>query len=239
MKTKNVIIVLIALAFVGGFLWFSKKPAEAPSPSVSSIEQVFENEESGESVTVSFNSDDTATVHGAGYENVLLVRVISGSGARYANEEIDLELWNKGDAITLSHKGEAIFIGSVPSDPSEPDPLTIELLTANPWVWQKTVMNSGEIVTPNKAEAFTLTFTARNIISGTTDCNNFSGTYSLKEDGALSFGPIASTKMFCEDSQEMEFNRMVTDSNHAFISLTGELVLALPYDSGSVIFVKQ
>lgn len=42
-----------------------------------------------------------------------------------------------------------------------------------------------------------------NIISGFSGCNRFSGTYSL-ENSLLKVGPLASTKMFCQDSHQIE-----------------------------------
>jgi heat shock protein HslJ len=41
------------------------------------------------------------------------------------------------------------------------------------------------------------------MVSGFSGCNRFSGTYTL-ENGLLKVGPLASTKMFCQDTHQIE-----------------------------------
>lgn len=41
-------------------------------------------------------------------------------------------------------------------------------------------------------------------LSGYGGCNSYSGTYTLKEDGAIKIGPVMSTKMFCNKGSEGE-----------------------------------
>ncbi|MDQ5883239.1 MAG: hypothetical protein QG654_151 [Patescibacteria group bacterium] len=100
-------------------------------------------------------------------------------------------------------------------------------------------MNDDKVVIPKKVNAFTLTFDKNGQVSGTTDCNNFSGSYEVKADGSITFGPFMSTLMFCESSEEDIFLKYITESNKIFFDDSGNLVLLLPYDSGSVIFKKQ
>lgn len=107
-------------------------------------------------------------------------------------------------------------------------------LMSETWVWQETVMSNGDVTTPDDADAFTLTFTADEIL-GTTDCNSFGGSYDLNET-EISFGPMRMTRMFCEGSQEQEFVDAVTESSMVYFEDGEDLVLLLPYDSGSVIF---
>ncbi|MDQ5901662.1 MAG: hypothetical protein QG580_377, partial [Patescibacteria group bacterium] len=87
--------------------------------------------------------------------------------------------------------------------------------------------------------AFSISFTKDGNVSGTTDCNGFSGTYTLSGEGVLTFGPIASTIMFCEGSQEQIFLNYLSTEQRVFFDEAGNLVLLLPYDSGSIIFKKQ
>ena len=100
-------------------------------------------------------------------------------------------------------------------------------------------MNDGAIIVPNKKDAFSLSFTKDGQVSGTTDCNGFGGSYEVGADNSISFGPFMSTLMFCENSQEAVFSKNVSDSNKVFFTEEGDLVLLLPYDSGSVIFKKK
>lgn len=109
----------------------------------------------------------------------------------------------------------------------------------NTWVWQKTVMTDGSIVTPKLADRFTITFTGDDKISGTTDCNGFFGSYTRATDGIITFGPLASTMMYCEGSQESVFMGAVQKTSRYTFDEFGNLVLILSGDIGKVFFVKK
>ena len=106
------------------------------------------------------------------------------------------------------------------------------------WMWEKTTMNDGATTLPKKIEAFTITFDpTENKITGTTDCNNFFGSYeSIAEK--ISFGPMGMTRKFCPDSQEMEFSKMIAESTSYMFTEDNKLVLLIKFDSGSVIFKR-
>lgn len=104
------------------------------------------------------------------------------------------------------------------------------------WLWVETVMNNDDIIKPIQTEAFTITFTDRGQVNGGTDCNSFGGSYELLPDNGISFGNLAMTKMYCENSQEQVFVNQVTSANKVFMTDDGRFVLLLPYDSGSIIF---
>lgn len=107
------------------------------------------------------------------------------------------------------------------------------------WTWEETQMNDDTQVTPKDVEAFTITFDpAENRVSGTTDCNNFFGSYE-KNENELSFSALGSTMMFCEGSQEQEFTGHLQEITHFMFTEEGQLVLLLKYDSGSMIFNKK
>ncbi len=246
------IILILALIILAGVLWYvmgNDAPVEDTGAEMV-LEPprafTFTNAETSESITVAFNSDTgTAILTGQGYDEVTLTQAISASGARYVNEERGLELWNKGNDITLSQNDEELFAGSTGVEAEtpaeiEPTPDTSDRgLDAHTWVWQETQMNNDEVITPNQADAFTLTFdTAAGRLSATTDCNSFSGNYVVNEDGSIAFGSFMMTRMYCEGSQENEFRNMVTESTHFMFTDAGDLVLLLKYDSGSVLFEK-
>ena len=109
-------------------------------------------------------------------------------------------------------------------------------LSANTWVWVETIMSKdGQESAPNNPGDFTLTFDGAGRVSGTTDCNNFFGPYEL--DGtSIETGPLASTLMYCEGSQEQAFTNMISEANLIFFDENDNLVLLYPYDSGSIIF---
>jgi heat shock protein HslJ len=50
------------------------------------------------------------------------------------------------------------------------------------------------------------------------------GRYEPTND-TISFGPVASTKMFCADSQEMEFSAVLENATGYHFTSKGELVL--------------
>lgn len=108
-------------------------------------------------------------------------------------------------------------------------------LVGKKWTWVKTDWNTGSSTLPSKPSAFTVTFDKDGKVSGTTDCNSFSGTYT-STSSKITFGPLASTKMFCDGSQESQF----TGSFSAIASYTmdqkNNLVFTFKADSGTMIF---
>ena len=109
------------------------------------------------------------------------------------------------------------------------------MLDMHPWSWIKTIYNNDTEVTPNDTDVFTLTFKDDGTFSATTDCNAMSGGYEV-EDNKISFGSIAATLKFCEDSQEQKFSSMLGEVRSFLFTSRGELVLELKFDSGSMIF---
>lgn len=94
--------------------------------------------------------------------------------------------------------------------------------------WEKTVHADGTEVVPTNPEAFTLTFAVTRISLGT-DCNTGSAEFTppTGSSTALTFGPIASTKMFCESVEEGPYFAMVAQVT-AFTELAdGDLTLTL------------
>lgn len=112
-------------------------------------------------------------------------------------------------------------------------------LKGTTWSWQKTVMSDGSVVTPQVADKFTITLGADGNLSGTTDCNGFFGGYSLGSDGVLKFGPLASTMMFCDGSQEQVFVAAVQKVVSYSAGTTGSLMLSLTNNEGTIYFVKK
>ena len=107
------------------------------------------------------------------------------------------------------------------------------------WVWKKTVMSDDGVVTPNKAGAFTLIFNVDGNISGKTDCNSFFGSYTFGSDGFIKFGPLGGTLMFCNGSQEQVFTSAVSKVDRFSVDASGNLLLFLSGNSGTVYFAKQ
>ena len=107
------------------------------------------------------------------------------------------------------------------------------------WVWQKTVMSDGSVITPKKPGVFALTLTSDGRASGKTDCNGFGGDYKVGSDGVLTFGPFMSTLMYCEGSQEGEFNGPLSKAQRYSFDAAGNLTIGLEEGAGAVVFTRQ
>lgn len=134
------------------------------------------------------------------------------------------------DAVGFPDQNEAPIPTTSPDTADD-----MAMLTSQTWTWVRTQMNDGSEVTPNTPGIFTATFQDDGTISLGTDCNSMSGMFSLPAVGQIAFAPMATTLMFCEDSQESEFSQMLTDST-GYMFQDGKLVLLIKFDSGSVIF---
>lgn len=205
--------------------WLLTKPdirnnteQEIVAPPTASLTPVtFISTETGDPVFVTFGTS-TALLNGIGYSNLLLPQVEAASGAKYEVRSENLTLWNQGDEITIKRGRKILFTGInqdtyLPSDAATSTPVvatTTELVNlSGTYVWIETI-KGDQTMTPKKPGVFSVTF-SESTLSGTTDCNGFSGSYTKKED-TISIGALAMTKMFCDDSQEMEFTQQFIGS---------------------------
>lgn len=107
------------------------------------------------------------------------------------------------------------------------------------WVWKHIIVGGDAIAEPMKPGVFTITFTADGKVSGTTDCNSFGGQYTLGSDGVITFGPFASTLMFCEGSQEPDFMAALAQTNRLTTDTDGNLIFVLGDTSNVLVFARQ
>lgn len=225
------VLIVIIIAVVGAFAFLShREPPPTPTDAGTSV--VFTDPDTKESVTVVFDqSHDTAALTGLGYAGTTLHLAVAASGARYVNEAENLEVWNRGNDVTISKDGREIFSGNVGG---QTDADKLEEAT---WSWQATTI--GDAVTEPSSTVFTLTFDkAVGTVHGTTDCNNFSGQYTVGANNSLSFGPLAMTKKFCEGSQEGVYVDALANVRSFSFAGSGALVLELASSSGSMLFGK-
>ncbi len=103
------------------------------------------------------------------------------------------------------------------------------------WKWVKTSYDGDREIFPTKKDSFLATFTDEGKVSFQTDCNTMNAEYTTIAD-TMSFGPIASTKMFCEGSQETDFGGMLNDVERYAFTSRGELILSLKKNGGSMLF---
>jgi len=110
--------------------------------------------------------------------------------------------------------------------------MTLDMKT---WNWIKTTYNNDTDLIPKDTEDFSLTFENDGTFSANTDCNNMGGSYEV-ENNQIVFSKMATTLMYCDDSQEQEFSKMLGEIQSYFFTSKGELVFELKFDSGSSIF---
>lgn len=77
--------------------------------------------------------------------------------------------------------------------------------------WTATGINNGNEAVESKAgtEQVTITFNEDGTVSGKSACNTYNGSFTTDDAGAVTFGPLATTMMACEDALmqiETEFN---------------------------------
>ncbi len=126
--------------------------------------------------------------------------------------------------------------GKLPADSAPVAPAAS--ITSQKWIWDRTVMSDGKIIKSNKPGVFSITLKADGNVAGTTDCNGFFASYAVGSDGVIKIDQMGSTMMFCEGSQESIFMTDVGRANRYMLDSSGNLVLLLPYDSGSIMFKK-
>ena len=105
------------------------------------------------------------------------------------------------------------------------------------WRWLRTENATGTVISqPLRSKPFILSFADGDSMGSQTDCNNIAGSY-IHGDTTLTFGSMVSTKMFCEDSQEMEYmSQLQLVTEHAI--LNNMLLLSMSNNEGIMFFVK-
>lgn len=103
------------------------------------------------------------------------------------------------------------------------------------WEWVSTETAPG-LITPKKEGVFALTFANDGKVIIGTDCNQASATYTRAQGNILSFGPIMSTKMACEGSQEGDFLAKLPSATSYYFTTKGDLVLRLANNGGTMRF---
>jgi heat shock protein HslJ len=137
-------------------------------------------------------------------------------------------------SIILLLDPDTMQFGEVVGDfEGEADPARMTL-GMKKWNWIS-VTRTGQKMTPQEAQKFTLTFEPENTFSATTDCNSMSGSYAARGT-VLTFSKIASTKMYCDDSQEADFLEVLETSDTYYFTSRGELILNLSANGGTAVF---
>ncbi|GAB1470438.1 hypothetical protein MASR2M66_13150 [Chloroflexota bacterium] len=105
------------------------------------------------------------------------------------------------------------------------------------------VQGQWELVSYNKTPAVSgvdtsITFSPDGKLSGNVGCNGFGGDYSV-DGNKITFGPIASTLMFCENVAEQESGTLAVFQESATFVLDGNMLTITSADGASSIVLKQ
>lgn len=141
-----------------------------------------------------------------------------------------------GKSIWLKLNTKTMQFGEVVQNfEGEADPKRMSL-TMKTWDWISTQYNDGKVVKPlSPTKKFSLTFKDNKTFSATTDCNGVGGEYQI-DGNKITFTKMFSTLMYCENSQESDFTKMISDVSSFFFTSKGELIMEIKYDSGTLLF---
>jgi heat shock protein HslJ len=108
--------------------------------------------------------------------------------------------------------------------------------------WSLEAFGAGDTrVPPLEGTEITMSFTGDGQANGTGGCNRYFGSFETGEAGALSFGPLGSTRMACPTEimdQETAFHRALEDTSRYEID-RDRLTLFSGDDTGILTFVEH
>ncbi len=140
-----------------------------------------------------------------------------------------------GKSLRLLFDAQTMRLGEVVTNfegEADPSRMTLKM---KPWTWISTKYNNDTTVQPRMPGKFSVTFKDDKKFTVTTDCNSVGGTY-LAESSKLIFGNMFSTMMYCANSQEAEFSKMLESVQSFMFTSKGELVLNMKLDTGTILF---
>lgn len=143
---------------------------------------------------------------------------------------------SRGMSRQLILDGETLQFGEVAIDfEGEADPARMTLGMKG-WTWVRAQDSDGLVTTPRQPDRFSLTLSPDGTFSATTDCNGVRGSYTAHEDSIAFGSDMASTRMFCEGSQEAIFVSLLREVQRYHFTSRGELIFDLKSDGGVIVF---
>lgn len=133
--------------------------------------------------------------------------------------------------------GELVYLPVAPVGAGELSAADVSPLVGLLWQLQAIRMADGEILTPGATDVYTLEFSPDGMAAGQADCNRFNGTYAL-DNGLMSFGPLASTRMACpSDSLSDRFLQALAEAKAYEYSGEGNLSITFGPEDNALEFV--
>lgn len=240
---KNIFITLgIIIVLVGAYFLVNNQKDKVTQTDSNYVGEVYVFKTDTNEVTAQYSDTGEKmkmTLDGKEYN---LHSVVSGSGARYANDDESVVFWEHQGEATVEIDGKMVVEGAKlqnkPTDTTKKDDnKEVYPLQNTSWQWEQTKYSDNRLVTPNKPTAFVLAFGENQKFSSTTDCNVVMGEYEILNTH-ISFDKMASTKMACEDkgSQESTYTEMLSNGDGYEVTNAGNLVLTLKEKAGEMTF---
>lgn len=117
----------------------------------------------------------------------------------------------------------------------EADPARMTLQMKS-WVWEGATYADGKTFAPRAAGRFTALFGAEKRFSASTDCNGAGAEYTEGPAGALSFGSMFATQMYCEGSEEQVYTELLGKTTQYRFTSKGKLELVL--SDGTIMYFR-
>jgi len=164
----------------------------------------------GPSTLVACPEDSQADLLTVALPNVALYSFIDG--------DLVLDLPSSSGSIRLRAAGEA---GTGPA------------LAGIVWEWISTTAGDG-VVTANDPSRYQITFNEDGTLLVKADCNNVIGSYTTGEGGAMTITLGPSTLVACPEDSQADLLTAALPNVALYSFIDGDLVLDLPYSSGSI-----
>ncbi len=175
--------------------------------------------------------DEGETIMGTKRQNVIVVNYADRNPGEPMTTKPSL-----GKSIWLKLDPKTMQFGEVAQNFEGEADISRMTLDTKTWNWVNTVYSDDKNVKPLVENKFTITFNKNGTFSATTDCNSVGGEYIVTKDRQITFSKMMSTLMYCENSQESDFTKMLEQTQSYMFTSKKQMVLLLKYDSGSVIF---
>lgn len=235
MNKKISIGIVIALVFVLGLsFWLNNREDEpvVDNDNQETVSVVYSDGEVEVPATF-YNGGNKVEFYHEDLGDVSLETAVSASGARYANADESLVFWEHQGELTIYVDDEEAFVGRIKETP---DYSNLSLI--GKWDFDKAVI-SNEDITFKQNDKFSINFQEDGSVNGTTDCNNFMGSYEVEEaESSLSFSALATTMMYCESSEESDYLSFLESVKSYSFASPEELVINLEGDD-SLHFTKS
>ncbi|MFZ2154165.1 MAG: META domain-containing protein [Candidatus Moraniibacteriota bacterium] len=225
----------VLVAFLGGFCLFSM--ASGQDLQKDGQEAIYFDGGREDVIEVNFYKK-VARLSGKNFGQELKLAVVADtSGNIYRNEKNNLTLTEKNDQVTITIGDKQVFAGNLQKDDSYKN-IGLKKMTQDIWVWENLIVKNDELFKPVDAQMFNLAFDNNGTVTATTNCANFSGHYQLDKTD-LVITDLVETKTICANQEGNQFIESLKNAHSFAFGQTGNLILFLKDNAGSISFTKK